>query len=221
MPGSVCRRIPSELVQFGHELLRAMKHLPDTERASVGEVAYDGPFVWARVLGIQSRRFGTCKVIDEEDATPRCERGPNQAPELTEPLRWHVRQPEREEDDVVGLGGRPREHVRVDVPHPVPDAAPVQLEGLLGTVDGRQSVGVSGQSLRPLTRPTRQFQDAAGRVEPVEGAFELRDIGEPLRPLAGPSIEPSLSERPCVVLGSARPVVTELFIQPILEIVGH
>jgi hypothetical protein len=58
-------------------------------------------------------------------------------------------------------------------------------------------------------------------VEPVKGAFELRDIGEPLRPLARPSIEPSLPERPRVVLGSARPVVAELFIEPILEIVGH
>src|SRR6476620_6797064 len=67
VPGSVCGRIPSELVQFGHELLRAMKHLPDPERAPVGEVAHDGPFVRARVLGIQRCRFGTRQVIDEED----------------------------------------------------------------------------------------------------------------------------------------------------------
>jgi hypothetical protein len=58
-------------------------------------------------------------------------------------------------------------------------------------------------------------------MEPVESAFELRDIGEPLRPLAGSSFEPSLPERPCVVLRSARPVLAELFIQPILEIFGH
>jgi hypothetical protein len=67
MPGSVCSRIPSELVQFGHELLRAMKHLPDPERASVREVAHDGPFVWARMLRIQRCRFGTREVVDEED----------------------------------------------------------------------------------------------------------------------------------------------------------
>src|SRR4029077_5031250 len=117
MPGSVCSRIPSQPVQFGYELLRAMKHLPDPKRASVREVAYDRSFVWARVLGIQGRRFGTREVIDEEDTAIRCEGGTDQAPELFEPLRRHVREPEREEDDVVGLGGRPREHVRVDVPH--------------------------------------------------------------------------------------------------------
>ena len=109
----------------------------------------------------------------------------------------------------------------MDVPHPVPDAAPVKVEDLLGSVDRRQSIGVSGQSLRPLTRPARQFQDVAGRMEPVKGAFEFRDIGEPLRSLAGPSIEPPLPERPRVVFGRASPVVPELFIQLLLEVVGH
>ena len=91
MPGSVCSRIPSQLVQFGYELLRAMKHLPDPERTSVREMAYDRSFVWARVLGIQRRRFGTREVVDEEDTTVRCEGGADQAPELFEPLRRHVR----------------------------------------------------------------------------------------------------------------------------------
>jgi hypothetical protein len=94
VPGSVCSRIPSKLVQFGHELLRAMKHLPDPERASVREVAYDRSFFWARVLGIQRRRFGTREVIDEEDTTVLCQGGPDQTSHLFAPLGRQLSQPE-------------------------------------------------------------------------------------------------------------------------------
>ena len=73
MPGSVCSRIPPERAKFGHELLRAMKHLPDLESASVREVAHDRALFWPGVLGIQRRRFGAREVVDEEHAAARCQ----------------------------------------------------------------------------------------------------------------------------------------------------
>ena len=50
-------------------------------------------------------------AVDEEDAPAGYERRAHERPELVEPFLRHVREPEREEDEVEPLGGRPLEDV--------------------------------------------------------------------------------------------------------------
>jgi hypothetical protein len=53
--------------------------------------------------------------VDEEDASARPERGPDEVPERLEVVWRNVREPEAEEDRVVGAIGVPVEEVGLEV----------------------------------------------------------------------------------------------------------
>jgi hypothetical protein len=62
--------------------------------------------------------FGPClgaQGVDEEDASAGPNRGSDELPESGEAPWWNVREPEAEEDDVVGDFGTPVEKVGPDV----------------------------------------------------------------------------------------------------------
>jgi hypothetical protein len=53
--------------------------------------------------------------VDETSATAGTETSMDEVPELVEPARWDMRQPEAEEHVIESSRGRPREEIGLDV----------------------------------------------------------------------------------------------------------
>src|SRR5262249_608888 len=108
-------------------------------------------------------------VVDEEDATGRCERSTHERPELVEPLLRNGGEPEGEESEVEPLG-------RFELEDVGPDElclGGVEGERLRVRVDGDDAIRQLDELARPDPRARSELEHASARFERLESCLDL------------------------------------------------
>jgi hypothetical protein len=91
----------------------------------------------------------------------------------------------------------------------------VERQHLGGSIDGRHTIRVGRDAASPDPGPASKFQDIAERPLLGQRCLDPRDLGKPTGPMFRPTVVPTGSLEPLVVLAGPRPIVPELFIEQI------
>ena len=155
---------PAEQREQRREPLWFIEQLDDLERTAVVELTTLGHLLRSHRV-VPRRDIWVMAVVDQKHRPTRRERLPDAVPERGEPGRRHVRQPEPEEDEVVGLVRLPRKNVALLVAHGRrPDPRPVQRQHLGRRVDRGHDPVIPCEPLCPQPGTTGQLKHPTRRL---------------------------------------------------------
>lgn len=188
-----------------------MEDLVDSKLATVVEFPDEGELLCRRKLVIGGGRAVDVLRVHKEDLSSGPEGSFHLLPKGLKVVRWDVRKPESEEDEIEAALGVPAEEIGLDKFKFVDwESFPAAREHFLRAIQCAKTARVGHQMAGPKSGSAGQFQAISEGRTLSQALLDLAELGSPLLGGAIAAIIATLPVEPLLVLAGRSTIVIEL-----------